>query len=152
MQLVRRFSNKRIESRVAEVFISNSLPQHFEKHEKVLRSKVTIDSSISQESLEHEFRVEIAGALGRMDKILLSKLDKLKMEDEKLQCSLLEIPRNIPNLRLLVEKFNYAQKEAYDARFNLICQRQSAGFSIDNAILLMRRYPIPARRRLKEDT
>ncbi|KAH9250871.1 hypothetical protein BASA81_011259 [Batrachochytrium salamandrivorans] len=139
----------RPEHRAAEVLV-NKLPQYDPKHEQMLRSKASPESMISIESLEYEFKAEVAGALGRMDRRLKHKLELLEVENLALVNELQLPQRNVPRLKQLVERFNLAQKEATEARMDLICQRQSAGFEIDNTLIILRRYPIPAQRRVKE--
>jgi hypothetical protein len=71
-------------------------------------------------------------------------------ENDQVSCALKDPVRDVIKLKVLVARFNVVRQEAYDARFDLICQRQSAGFSIDNTMLLWRRYPIPSPKRVKE--
>ena len=47
----------------------------------------------------------------------------------------------------LVEEFNSARDAAYDARQDLIIQRQAVGFRLENYKLVHQRYPIPPRRK-----
>lgn len=147
---MRLFATKmRPEHRAADAIV-NKIPQYDPKHEAVLRTRVSPESLISVESVEHEFRAEVAGALGRMDRRLHAKLKVLHEEDVALQQELQQRERNVPKLKQLVERFNVAQREATEARMDLICQRQSAGFEIDNTLIILRRYPIPAQKRVKE--
>lgn len=139
----------RPEHRAAEALV-NKLPQYEPRHEQKLRSRVSVESMISVESVEYEFKAEVAGALGRMDRRLKHKLELLEVENLALANELQLPERNVPRLKQLVERFNFAQREAVEARMDLICQRQSAGFEIDNTLIILRRYPIPAQRRVKE--
>lgn len=144
------------ERRVAgpEVRAANNIHQgnkaYSERHENALRQVASPEGLLSAEALEYEFRAEIASVLGRVDKQLQEKLDALNTASEQVDQVLARQVRDVSALMEAVDKFNLAQQEAYDARLDLICQRQCAGLWVGNYQRILNRYPIPPKKRVRE--
>ena len=114
--------------------------------EETMRGKLSLEAS---SAIEDAFRAEAAASLGRVETILMEKLRMMNAANARVLDVLKRPTRDVPDLLAAVEAFNKAQQEAYDARMDLIIQRDSAGFSADNMTQVSERYPIPPQKRVR---
>ena len=136
------------EARVADSLI-NETRRYEARHEEVVKARTSPEAMLGTERLEEELRAEMAAALGRMDGRLREKLKCVQEENNKVTEVLKRPTRDVAALIEVVRKFNLAQEAAYEARLDLIIQRQSAGFWMENHTVIMRRYPIPPKKRVR---
>ena len=125
------------------------------KYESSVRERVSAEAILAGaggglERLEDELRAEMSAMLGRADRALREKISALELVDRKLAAALeADAPRS--RVRVLVEEFNAAHERATEARTALIIQREAAGFHVGNYALVTSLYPLPLRRRMRED-
>ena len=115
----------------------------------MLREKATPEALLNMSLLEDELRGEMAVVLGRMDAKLKEKMKIMEEANSQVYAVLARPFRDVPALLEVVKIFNDAQEQAYQARLDLIVQRQSAGFVQNNYHLIMQRYPIPPKKRVR---
>jgi len=136
------------EARLTESLVFET-KRYEERHEEVVRNRATPEALLNATLLEEELRAEMAAALGRMDTRLRERMRVMDEASSKVHQVLARPTRDVGALLEAVQDFNKAQEAAYDARLDLIVQRQSAGFWLDNHALIMKRYPIPPKKKVR---
>jgi len=136
------------EVRIADTLIHET-KRYEPKHEEVLREKARPEALLNASLLEEEFRAEMAVVLGRIDSRLREKLKLVEVANEKVTKVLSKAPRDVDALEAAVKEFNSAHDAAYEARLDLIIQRQSTGFWLNNHTVIMNRYPIPPKKKVR---
>jgi hypothetical protein len=100
------------------------------------------------EDIENELRGEIASSLGRTEHSLKIALAHLEVATKA--CD--ECQPGSDEEFSLVETFNKLFIKAHDARQALIIQRQAAGFQLDNYKLVVQAFPLPRKRRVRNQS
>jgi hypothetical protein len=117
--------------------------------ESVRREAMLRKDEFETSALQDFFNAELAESLGKVEHRLLEKLRLLDEKNEVIKEILKQPVRDVAALTKAVEAFNRVQREALQARQELIVQRESAGFWLDSTSRINDRYPIPPEKRVK---
>ena len=139
------------EARVAEGVVSETVPVHVIKYSSQISDKVSVEALQTRNLalIEDEFRQEIAQALGKTESKLVACIKDVKIAEVHYASAMAIGTREAKLAR--IKDFNDAIDRADQARTDLIVHRQAVGFTVLNGSAVRERYPIPLKKKLREE-